>query len=67
MQNTGPTDLRGCQALLAQLLDVLLNLIGSQFQPCGHSSAVGQSRFGNTFSRRVHATHFELVLNHFPG
>merc|ERR1719245_2712099 len=56
------TNLRGGQTLLGQLENVFLDLIGSQFQPVGNTTAVRQSRLGNTLSGSVHTNHGEAAF-----
>lgn len=47
------TDFGGRHSLLAQLLDLFLDIIGVQFQPRWHRSSVRQSRLGNTLAASI--------------
>ena len=51
------TDLGWGQTLLGQLVNVLLDIFGGEFQPSRNRATVGESGLGNTLSRCVHTTH----------
>lgn len=46
------TDFGGSQTLLAQLLNLILDIFGVQLQPRRHGASVGQSRLGNTLAAK---------------
>lgn len=52
------TNLGGCEALLGQLEDLVLDLVAGHLHPLGHGAPVRQCRLGNTLAWCVHAAHF---------
>ena len=56
------TDLGRGQALLGELEDLILDVLGGQLQPGGNRSAVGEGGLGNTLARCVHTTHVDGFL-----
>ena len=59
------TDLGGGEALLGELVDVLLDVVGGQLEPRGHGASVGEGALGDTLAGSVHATHLERLIRKF--
>jgi hypothetical protein len=51
------TNLRGSCALLCELADLLLDLVGGDLEPCWRRARVGEGRGGDALAVAVHATH----------
>ena len=47
------------QALLGQLEDLLLDVVGGELQPVGNGAAIGERRLRDALAGRVHTTHDE--------
>ena len=47
------------QALLGQLEDLFLDVVGGELQPVGNGAAIGERRLRDALAGRVHTTHDE--------